>query len=54
MINQIFQTAKSAIEKATQIVMDAYNLSKITEFKGKTDLVTKTAIENLRLKNVEL
>ena len=42
MINQIFNTANSAIEKATQIVMEAYNLPKITEYKGRTDLVTKT------------
>lgn len=42
MINVIFQTANSAIEKATQIVMEAYNLPKITEYKGRTDLVTKT------------
>ena len=42
MINQIFQTANSAIEKASKIVMDAHKLPKITEYKGKTDLVTKT------------
>jgi myo-inositol-1(or 4)-monophosphatase len=42
MINQIFQTANSAIEKATKIVLEAHNLPKITEYKGKTDLVTKT------------
>ncbi len=42
MINLIFQTANSAIEKATQIVMEAHNLPKITEYKGKTNLVTKT------------
>ena len=42
MINAIFQTATNAIEKATQIVMEGYNLPKITEFKGRTDLVTKT------------
>ncbi len=42
MINLIFQTANSAIEKAAQIVMEAYNLPKITEYKGKTNLVTKT------------
>jgi myo-inositol-1(or 4)-monophosphatase len=42
MINRIFQTANSAIEKATKIVMEAYSLPKITEFKGKTDLVTQT------------
>ena len=42
MINTIFQTANYAIEKATQIVMEAYNLPKVTEYKGKTDLVTKT------------
>ena len=42
MNNQIFQTANSAIEKATQIVMEAYNLPKVTEYKGKTDLVTQT------------
>ncbi len=42
MINTIFQTANSAIEKATQIVMEAYNLPKITEYKGRTNLVTKT------------
>ncbi|MCK4903607.1 MAG: inositol monophosphatase [Candidatus Marinimicrobia bacterium] len=42
MINTIFQTANYAIEKATQIVLEAHNLPKVTEFKGKTDLVTKT------------
>ena len=42
MINLIFQTANSGIEKATQIVMEAYNLPKITEYKGKNNLVTKT------------
>lgn len=42
MINQIFQTANSAIEKATQIVIEAYNLPKIAEYKGKTNLVTQT------------
>ncbi len=42
MINSIFQTANTAIEKATQIVIEAYNLPKITEYKGKTDLVTQT------------
>lgn len=42
MINTIFQTANSAIEKATQIVIEAHNLPKITEYKGKTNLVTKT------------
>ena len=42
MINKIFQTANSAIDKATKIVMEAYSLPKITEFKGKTDLVTQT------------
>ena len=42
MIDTIFQTANSAIEKATYVVMEAYNLPKITEYKGKTDLVTKT------------
>ncbi len=41
MINQIFQTANSAIEKAAKIVLEAYNLPKITEYKGKTDLVPK-------------
>ncbi|MEE8340985.1 MAG: inositol monophosphatase family protein [Candidatus Neomarinimicrobiota bacterium] len=42
MINSIFQTANNAIEKASQIIMKAYNLPKIIEFKGKTNLVTKT------------
>lgn len=42
MINTIFQTANSAIDKATHVVMEAYNLPKITEYKGKTNLVTKT------------
>lgn len=42
MINIIYHTANSAIEKSAQIVMDAYNLPKITEYKGKTNLVTKT------------
>lgn len=42
MINTIYHTANSAIEKSAQIVMDAYNLPKITEYKGKTNLVTKT------------
>jgi len=42
MINTIFKTANSAIEKATKIVLDAYSLPKITEYKGKTDLVTET------------
>ena len=42
MIKQIFQIANSAIEKATQIVLEAHNLPKITEYKGKTDLVTQT------------
>lgn len=42
MINAIFQTAESAIEKATQIVLEAYNIPKVTEYKGRTDLVTKT------------
>ena len=46
MLNHIFQTANSAIEKATKIVLDAYNLPKITEFKGKTDLVTQTDIQS--------
>jgi myo-inositol-1(or 4)-monophosphatase len=42
MINSIFQTANTAIEKATQIVMVAYELPKVAEYKGKTDLVTQT------------
>jgi len=42
MIDQIFQTANSAIEKATEVVLYAHQLPKITEFKGKTDLVTQT------------
>jgi len=42
MIDTIFQTANYAIEKATQVIIEAYNLPKITEYKGKTDLVTKT------------
>ena len=42
MINLIFQTANSAIEKATQIVIEAHNLPKIAEYKGKTNLVTQT------------
>ena len=42
MTNQIFQTANSAIDKATKIVLEAHNLPKITEYKGKSDLVTKT------------
>lgn len=42
MINTIFQTANSAINEATQVIMEAYLLPKITEFKGRTDLVTKT------------
>ncbi len=42
MIDIIFQTANSAIEKATKIVLEAHNLPKITEYKGKTDLVTHT------------
>ena len=42
MIDKLFQTANSAIDKATKIVMEAHNLPKITEYKGKTDLVTQT------------
>ncbi len=42
MLNTIFQTAKLAIDKATQVIMEAHELPKITEFKGRTDLVTKT------------
>ncbi|NHZ85999.1 MAG: inositol monophosphatase [Planctomycetia bacterium] len=42
MINLIFKTANSAIDKAAQIVMEAYNLPKVVEHKGKTDLVTET------------
>ncbi len=42
MINLIFKTANFAIEKAAQFVLEAHNLPKITEFKGKTNLVTKT------------
>ena len=42
MIDQIFQTANTAIVKATKIVMEAHRLPKVTEYKGKTDLVTQT------------
>ena len=42
MIDKIFQTANSAIDKATKIVMEAHKLPKVTEYKGKTDLVTQT------------
>ena len=42
MIGQIFQTANTAIVKATKIVMEAHRLPKVTEYKGKTDLVTQT------------
>ena len=42
MIKQIFQTANSAIEKASRLILNAHCLPKITEFKGKTDLVTET------------
>ena len=42
MINTIFQTANSAIDKATHVIVEAHKLPKITEFKGRTDLVTKT------------
>jgi len=42
MIKQIFHTANSAIEKVTEIIIQAHNLPKIAEFKGKTDIVTET------------
>lgn len=42
MLKQIYYTANPAIEKAAEVVMDAHNLPKDPEFKGKTDLVTKT------------
>lgn len=41
-IDNIFSTAIVAIEKSTRIVLDAHKQPKITEFKGRTDLVTKT------------
>ena len=49
MIKQIFHTANSAIEKATKVIMEAYKLPKVTEFKGRTDLVTKTDRESERI-----
>ena len=49
MINTIFQTANNAIEKATQIILEAHNLPKITEYKGRTDLVTKTDRQSEKL-----
>ena len=42
MINQIYHTALSAIEKASVIVMEAYGLPKIAKYKRKTDPVTET------------
>ena len=42
MIKQIFRTANSAIEKATEVILKAHCLPKITEFKGRTDIVTET------------
>lgn len=42
MIKQIYHTALSAAEKASEAIMQAHHLPKITEFKGRTDLVTKT------------
>jgi myo-inositol-1(or 4)-monophosphatase len=42
MIKQIFQTTNTAIEKASRLILEAHRLPKITEFKGRTDLVTET------------
>lgn len=46
MIEQIHNTALHAIEKASLVVINAYELPKDTEFKGRTDLVTATDKES--------
>jgi len=42
MLKQIYHTALSAADKAAEVIMQSYLLPKITEFKGRTDLVTET------------
>ncbi len=46
MVNKIYITALSAIEKASAVVLKAHELPKNTEFKGRIDLVTATDKES--------